>query len=234
MARLPRAEYAAFNTFNKNEPPPRECLEGTREEILREIRHWFEDEDQKCIFWLRGAAGTGKSTIARTVCRQLHEEGRLGASFFFSRGHGYQSEPTAIFTTLAVQLAERLQHLRPHIYHAIKENSDIGQQSLSEQMNSLIIEPLQRFTNIPGTRSVLAFVIDALDECTGDEYIRQIIELFSSVRSLGTTTKVRFWSLAGQKFRFHVSSGALVRNSTTSWHFSLLRSRKLRGIFPNS
>ena len=69
----------------RNKP---ECLHGTRVEILREIDVWSKNADGASIFWLNGMAGTGKSTIARTAARAFENEGRLGASFFFSRGEG--------------------------------------------------------------------------------------------------------------------------------------------------
>jgi hypothetical protein len=53
--------------------------------LLEEICDWVDSEDERCI-WLNGLAGTGKSTIARTVARRYFEQKRLGASFFFSRG----------------------------------------------------------------------------------------------------------------------------------------------------
>jgi shikimate kinase len=41
---------------------------------------------QKSIFWLKGMAGTGKSTISWTVAESLKNTNYLGASFFFKRG----------------------------------------------------------------------------------------------------------------------------------------------------
>jgi adenylylsulfate kinase-like enzyme len=47
--------------------------------LRRQITEWAEDANGKCIFWLNGMAGTGKSTIARTV-----------AQFFDNKGHVYE------------------------------------------------------------------------------------------------------------------------------------------------
>jgi adenylylsulfate kinase-like enzyme len=43
-------------------------------------------DDEKHIYWLKGMAGTGKSTITLTVARRYAKLRRLGASFFFFRG----------------------------------------------------------------------------------------------------------------------------------------------------
>lgn len=68
------------------------CLPDTRVDVLREIFDWADRQDNRCIFWLNGLAGTRKSTIARTIARKYSEE-HLGASFFFSRGGGLVMDP---------------------------------------------------------------------------------------------------------------------------------------------
>jgi hypothetical protein len=65
------------------------CLHGTGVEVLSDILVWARRKDSSgCerINWLNGMAGTGRSTIARTILRASHNVGRLSASFFFSRG----------------------------------------------------------------------------------------------------------------------------------------------------
>jgi replicative DNA helicase len=66
------------------------------------------------IYWLNGMAGTGKSTIARTIACQCITEGRLGASFFFSSGSGELEMARTFVTSIAVQLA-RLPFIRPDL-----------------------------------------------------------------------------------------------------------------------
>jgi hypothetical protein len=64
LSRLPRAEDAPFNSFAKQHEPA--CLPNTRVALTDEIHSWADSQDERCIFWLSGLAGTGKSTIART------------------------------------------------------------------------------------------------------------------------------------------------------------------------
>ncbi|KAK3985141.1 hypothetical protein QBC44DRAFT_405652 [Cladorrhinum sp. PSN332] len=75
---------AAFNAASKKHLPI--CLENTRRILLDRIEEWADGDDDKSILWLKGMAGTGKSTIARTVARRYCDNGRLGASFFFRGG----------------------------------------------------------------------------------------------------------------------------------------------------
>ncbi|KAJ3717960.1 hypothetical protein C8R42DRAFT_724169 [Lentinula raphanica] len=67
--------------------PQLSCLEGTSPgALLRMIREWVHTNDvmKPRIFWLGGLAGTGKSTIAQTIAKELDASHTLGATFFFS------------------------------------------------------------------------------------------------------------------------------------------------------
>ncbi|PMD14340.1 WD40 repeat-like protein [Hyaloscypha hepaticicola] len=186
LATLPFANYAAFNTFDKNAPRPPKCHDGTRVEILEEIQRWGEGDGDSCIFWLSGMAGTGKSTIARTVAEIFNRKNRLGASFFFSRGQGLRAEANAFFTTLAIQLSETIPEIKPYICSSIDHgHMVIGERSPSDQWDRLILQPLSALGGSILTPLVLVFVIDALDECNGAEYVPEILRLFAGASDLG-------------------------------------------------
>ncbi|KAF9886658.1 carbamoyl-phosphate synthase (glutamine-hydrolyzing) cpa2 [Aspergillus nanangensis] len=138
LGRLHIAEGAAFNDY-KNQHT--ECLPGTRVELLREIYRWVEAPDSKCIFWLNGMAGTGKSTIARTVASCLKGQS-LGASFFFKRGEQDRGNAKLLFSTLARQLGGTVPQLVPGIQKSIKDDPDISRRVLREQFEKLILQPL--------------------------------------------------------------------------------------------
>jgi pantothenate kinase-related protein Tda10 len=63
------------------------CHPATRVALLRQIQDWAQQPQSKSIFWLNGAAGTGKSTISRTFAEWLTGQDHtgvvgLGASIF--------------------------------------------------------------------------------------------------------------------------------------------------------
>ena len=60
-------------------------MKGTRRDVLSQIESWLMDKQDKRVFWLNGIAGTGKSTIAQTFAEMSFADGKLGASFFYSR-----------------------------------------------------------------------------------------------------------------------------------------------------
>ena len=141
----------------------RGCLRGTRETVLTEIESWTKDFDESPVFWLNGLAGTGKSTIAQTVAERVFADGLLGASFFCSRDFEDRSDLHFIFPTLAFQLAHKYPDFRDHLVSLLQSNPDVVDESLCNQMERLIVEPLQ------SADVLMVIVIDALDECKDEE-----------------------------------------------------------------
>jgi len=181
LSKLPYAEGAAYNHYRWEHEDL--CLPGTRVQLRQQITEWYEDPRGPCIFWLNGMAGTGKSTISRTVADELAGKGKLAASFFFSRGQGDISHARMFFTTIAVQLAGHLPELRPLISKAIDDHSDIHQRGLRDQWQLLIYDPLE---NAPAQSKQMVVVIDALDECENKKNIELILELLAKAKNLKT------------------------------------------------
>lgn len=126
-------------------------------------------------------AGTGKSTIARTVAANFAGEGRLGASFFFSRGRGDLRNAEKLFPTIAAQLANSLPSLRHAVSEAVARHYSTSLPGLSDQWKYLISEPLSNFKVVSNPPSPI-IVIDALDECEGHDDIRLILKLLAKVK----------------------------------------------------
>jgi NACHT domain len=182
LALLPRAVQATFNSHDRQHDPI--CLPDTRVDVLAQIMAWADHgSDETCVFWLNGMAGTGKSTIARTISRKFYGQSRLGASFFFSKGGADASHAGKFFTSIAVQLANKSASLGHYICEAIVENRGIASQSFCDQWDQLVLGPLSKLDNHP-SQSPLILVVDALDECEDENDIRIIVQLLAKARSL--------------------------------------------------
>ena len=131
-------------------------------------------------------AGTGKSTISRTVADNWAKQKQLGGSFFFSRGQADLSGAAKFFTTLAFQLANTVSALKPLVCKAIVENPDISQRGQGEQWKVLILQPLLQLAQESPPSQPIVLVIDALDECEDEQDARLILRLFSQARDLNS------------------------------------------------
>ncbi|QKX62565.1 uncharacterized protein TRUGW13939_09726 [Talaromyces rugulosus] len=172
IAKLPYAKGSTFDSFDGALDP--RCHPGTRVDLHRQIKEWAENGQGKSMFWLKGMAGTGKSTISRTVAESFNEEGKLGASFFFKRGEADRGSVAMLFTTICVQLLAKIPSLITHVEMATDADPNISDKSIGEQFEKLICLPLSQIRHHLPQAPKLIIVIDALDECTqkGDTLLR--------------------------------------------------------------
>ena len=198
LAGLYAAKGAAFDSFaNQNDD---KCHPDTRVALLKEIYKWADNPDGDCIFWLQGMAGTGKSTISRTVAHRLAERGELGASFFFKRGQSDRGRAARFFTTIAAQLVHQLPPLAPHIQAAIKADSDIGEKAMKEQFDKLVLQPLEKTKCDPRNPwRTIVVVVDALDECDREEDATTIIGLLPQAKKL-SSVRLKFFITSRPEF----------------------------------
>ncbi|KAJ5894617.1 NACHT and WD40 domain protein [Penicillium taxi] len=177
---LPVSHEAEFDSFADQHED--ECLQGTRAELLNEIKEWVESSQGKCIFWLSGAAGTGKSTIARTVARLLSHEKLLGASFFFKRGEGDRGNAMKFITTVTRRIGREIPDLTLIIQKAVRDDPDIATRSLRHQFDSLLLQPILELKQSSHHIPTMVLVIDALDECDPDDNVEVILQLLPQLR----------------------------------------------------
>jgi hypothetical protein len=184
LATLPCVDAAAFNSYDHQYE--RKCLPDTRVDLLRLVTEWADRSSGQCIFWLNGTAGTGKSTIARTVAQYFTDKNRLGGSFFFSKGSGDRGQARHFFTTIAVQMARAFPSVRTHISEAIAKEPGIAQQAMFEQWSKLILQPLRTARDRQAISRPIILVVDALDECGNQKDIRLILRLLAGTKDLAT------------------------------------------------
>ncbi|KAI9727364.1 MAG: hypothetical protein M1834_008435 [Cirrosporium novae-zelandiae] len=175
---LPRAP-AAFNDGVFQHQP--RCHPNTRVDLIQHIEDWCNDANQESfIFWLKGLAGTGKSTVARTISARLFDRQLLGASFFFARGQDDLSNAKKFFTTLAFQLSKLSNSLNDAISEVIRLNEDVINKQYKEQWRHLICAPFEKC--LPPQPVVI--VIDALDECDNKLDIEVLLRIISKANKM--------------------------------------------------
>ncbi|UKZ56016.1 hypothetical protein TrVGV298_009841 [Trichoderma virens] len=156
-----------------------ECLPQTREKLLKDIFDWFDSSAslQQHIYWLQGKAGTGKSTIARTVISRMVKKNRIVANFFFKRGESDRARLKRFFTTLTTQLVRKLPSLAKAVQDALESEPSLLEQDPRFQFKKLLQEPLQE-QKLNNSKAIVV-VIDALDECDSKEDLVTLIQQLS-------------------------------------------------------
>ncbi|KAK2690898.1 hypothetical protein QWA68_010368 [Fusarium oxysporum] len=182
LDQLPFVAEALFNSYAEEHSPM--CLPETRVQLLAEIDEWVTSSESKTIFWLNGMAGTGKSTISRTVAQRQLERDCLGANFFFKRGEASRGNMSKLVPTLARQLAIHIPGMISLIKNAIDADPSLPTKTLAEQFEKLFKEPLRKLAASSSDPTSLVIVIDALDECEGEFQIKRIISLFADMEYL--------------------------------------------------
>ena len=146
------------------------CLEGTRQKLIKEIISWC-CQSNATVFWLSGMAGTGKSTLIRTVAEQIQKKGLLAASFFFRQDIDDQREGALFVPSVVAQLLRKYPILKSHVAATLEADLELpGGRPMSVQFAKLIDEPLSN-ASLHG----LVLIIDALDECN-EKYAKIILD----------------------------------------------------------
>jgi hypothetical protein len=108
-------------------------------------------------------AGTGKTTIAYTLCKRLNTTHQLAASFFCSRSLPDCRDAARILPTIAYQLARFSHPFQEALCQVLAVDPDIGVYDIMDQFEKLLRNPLVEVKRTFPDNVVV--VIDALDEC---------------------------------------------------------------------
>ncbi|KIM22383.1 hypothetical protein M408DRAFT_48076, partial [Serendipita vermifera MAFF 305830] len=138
------------------------CLQGTRKETLKAIRYWADDKGgENKIFCLLDVAGSGKSTVAKTMADEWKRDGRLVARFFFSRDTTQTMGTQSFCSTVANAFAALNADVKTSMEDYMK-SPDWQLLPFEEQFDGLVVTPL-RYVRKPAI-----LMIDALDECSDE------------------------------------------------------------------
>ncbi|CUA72932.1 putative WD repeat-containing protein alr3466 [Nostoc sp, PCC 7120] [Rhizoctonia solani] len=180
LSRLSPSLSAYYNSAQAAELKRGECTPGTRIGVLAHMNDWvsMSDPNAGSVYWLNGMAGTGKTTIAYSLCVELESRHQLAASFFCSRLLPECRDVQRIIPSIAYQLAQYSFPFRAALFKVLEQDPDVHARAPSVQFKFLISKPLleARDTLPPN----LAVMIDALDECENKESTRMILNALSN------------------------------------------------------
>jgi len=164
-------------------------MPGTRTNVLNKFITWIKNDPVK-IFWLAGMAGTGKTSIAITLCRMLQDDPdiALGGTFFCARSAGSiaRTEVRRILPTIAVCLAGRYVEFASALLSELALDNRAAHKPVSDQIGPLLVKPLVAIAN---KTHPIVFVIDALDECSNERELAHLLAIIADL-ACDVTVKV--------------------------------------------
>ena len=187
-----------------------EYLAGSRDDDIKAIAGWLEDPNQ-VVFWMRGGAGLGKSTLAHKIVDSLRADDRLATFAFLLRGSS--SDPATVIQSMARELGVFHPRAIPHVATAARTCTS-GHLSLHEYFESYLINPIHSLSY----PYPLVIVVDALDEWEHCEAFLKELEHISqpsSVKILLTsrpnyTIERSLMNVAVQKYQLPLVSQAII------------------------
>ncbi|KIK53603.1 hypothetical protein GYMLUDRAFT_927538 [Collybiopsis luxurians FD-317 M1] len=162
------------------------CTADTRTSILEQLRTWVADNSSSCppVFWISGMAGTGKSTIAKTICEEYSKKGggrQLGASFFCSRQVPDLRDQRNVIPTVAYELSSSCTALQDELV-AVEPKAVKKPES---HVASLLLGPWKKIAESQVLKWLI--VLDALDELEnngGYNILKQLLEGVDGIHGL--------------------------------------------------
>jgi hypothetical protein len=137
-------------------------------------------------------AGTGKSTISRTVALEFSKQQVAVATFFFKKGEGDRARTAFLFATIPHQLVYAMPEAAPFIQQAVENNPHVSDKVLSYQFQELILAPLAQVKTNSYSMPAIVVILDALDECDDQNHVTTLISLLSKAKEI-RNVRLRFF-----------------------------------------
>ena len=183
---LERIVPGAFHNSAERYDPPK-CHPHTRKAVLKRIMLWVDDPANEAqIMWMFGPAGAGKSAIAQSIAEMCFQQGKLAASFFFSRNASGRDNETRFISTIVYQLVLAFPEIKDAVNKSLQEDPLLLSRSLHVQAQSLITKPLNDLMASSGENGFQPprprlIIVDGLDECGQAKNQRYVLDVLSTV-----------------------------------------------------
>lgn len=183
------------------------CLEGTRKEPLANIMNWAKDVDTSSkLYHVHGVAGSGKSSMASTVCENLKTENLVAGAFFCKIDIPDQRDPNRVLPSLSYMLALRHEAYKKCVVNSLGDEPDISSVSLEQQLKVLFRDALAELPQKENDSKPFVFIIDALDECGDDVSRSRLAESLRQIAALTVWLKVFVTSRPTEELMQRLSS----------------------------
>src|SRR5258708_4387044 len=109
-------------------------MAGTRQFILDQIVTWVANPQEQNIYWLYGLPGIGKSSLAHSICENLHTQKHLAAAFFCRRDDPNLSDLRNILPTFIYKLAIIFPPFRTIVAECLRKDLNMTPETMKETL----------------------------------------------------------------------------------------------------
>ncbi|TFY66244.1 hypothetical protein EVG20_g4846 [Dentipellis fragilis] len=162
------------------------CTDGTRINVLEQIYDWILLDSKEQLFWLTGHAGSGKTTIAYTVCDHLMNNcSEISLVSYFCSRQLDSGASEHLIPSLCCCLAQYNNVYANSLAHVLGGHIELVGAQLGVQMQRFLVEPWSSCSFSAEDKTIVV-VIDALDENTGGfMFLDQLLTAVSSGKMTG-------------------------------------------------
>jgi hypothetical protein len=167
------------------------CMEGTRQSLLNQIREWVANKSghknvlQRNTYWIFGSPGIGKTSLAHSICANLHERNHLAGAFFCQRDDNNLSHPINILPTFIHNLATIFPSFRTIVAKHLRDDPNLTPASMEDSLFLDFVRSLPRHPD-----HTLVLVIDALDECGNHQNRQDVLKALTDAAALAPWLKI--------------------------------------------
>ncbi|KJA14255.1 hypothetical protein HYPSUDRAFT_208848 [Hypholoma sublateritium FD-334 SS-4] len=173
---------SAFDSAEHVDAP--KCHVNTRKAVLDEIMNWIILTVTRVhwVLWLNGAAGAGKSAIARSIVDLCIQRNIPIARFFFFRTDYTRNSIKPLVATL------------PIIIPRIESDSLIFTKSLKTQFDFLIFGPLLELQRSSLRMHTVVLLLDGVDECEDKDDQASLIHIVTDLVGSDSVPVIAFFA----------------------------------------
>jgi hypothetical protein len=166
-------------------------MKDTRKSRLKEIVDWVANKSEESdllqcnTYWIYGLPGIGKTSLAHSICANLHDQKQLAGAFFCRRDDPNLSEPMNVLPTLIYKLAETFPPFRKVVANCLRDDPNLTPESMKR---SLFLDLLDNLPKRPN--DFFVFVIDAFDECGDDSSRLRLLRVLTGAGTRASWLKI--------------------------------------------
>ncbi|QRV86973.1 Vegetative incompatibility protein HET-E-1 [Ceratobasidium sp. AG-Ba] len=162
------------------------CAQNTRTQVTEKLKNWVLGGENHAVLVITGSAGTGKTTIAYTLCRWMAESNISTVSCFCPPNVMGGRDPRDIVASISYQLAQHWPSFLSALGNELKGQIGAYRMPYHELVRRLISLPSKKYSHT--LREPIVIVLDGIEE---SDSIKSHRTLLNALLEVARNTPIR-------------------------------------------